>query len=316
MRLSWNDLAGALAVAVITAGAAASQERDMGGVGLSVFDGAFYRGQNATITRDMPSLSGIRLDNRISSLRAAPGEYWEVCEFANYRGQCQVFYNTEDNLRTSGWDNRISSVRRVRDDGGWGGGGGGGNVPRDGLVLYDRPGFGGNRRVVRGAIRDLQLVGFNDDTRSVVLGGQPWELCRDNNFRNCQVVDRDLDSLPFGLAGRVSSVRPFNGGIVPPLPGPGPGGGGGGFFPGGGRLELFDRSNFGGASRAFEAAASSLGTMGGRADSLRLSGSWEVCDQTGFRGRCLILDRSVPDLDTIGMRNRIRSARPRAGGPR
>lgn len=283
-----------------------AQERDMGGVGLTVFDGNFYRGQNVTISRDTPSLGAIRFDNRISSMRAAPGEYWEVCEFANYRGQCQVFYNTEEDLRRVGWDNRISSVRRVRDDGGWGGGGGGGGgAPRDGIVLYDRTGFSGNRRVIRTAVRDLQQVGFNDDARSVQVGGGAWELCRDNNFRNCQVVNGDVANLlQIGLLGRVSSVRPAYGG------------GGGGIFPprppgGAGRLELFDRTNFGGDSRAFEIGAPTLGDLAGRADSLRLSGTWEVCDQTGFRGRCVVVTRNIPDLDTLRMRNRIRSARPR-----
>lgn len=314
MRLFRSTL---IAVGLMCAVAAsvAAQPRDIGGVGVAVFDGPGYRGQNLTISQDLPSLAAVRFDNRISSFRVAPGEYWEVCEYANYRGQCQVFYNTEDDLRRSGWDNRISSMRKVRDDGGWGGGpggggpgGGGGGVPRDGLVLYDRTGFNGNRRVIRTAVRDLQQLGFNDDAQSAQVGGGAWELCQDNMFRNCRVVSSDVANLQLiGLLRRVSSVRPYNGGpqIQPPRPPIGI------FPPMGGRLELFDDRNFRGRSRAFDGVAPSLGDLAGRADSVRLSGRWEICDQPNFRGRCQVVESSLPDLGGIGWRNRIRSARPR-----
>lgn len=40
-------------------------------------------------------------------------------------------------------------------------------------------------------------------------------------------------------------------------------------------------------------------------------GRWEVCDDAGFRGRCVILRRgSYPDLGQLGMNNRISSVRP------
>jgi hypothetical protein len=40
-------------------------------------------------------------------------------------------------------------------------------------------------------------------------------------------------------------------------------------------------------------------------------GRWEVCDDTGFRGRCVILRRgNYPDLGALGMNNNISSARP------
>ena len=40
-------------------------------------------------------------------------------------------------------------------------------------------------------------------------------------------------------------------------------------------------------------------------------GRWEVCDDAGFRGRCVILRRgSYPDLGALGMNNNISSVRP------
>ena len=207
---------------------ATAQRRTMGGVCITVFEDVNFKGGNATFVRDVPSLASRDLDDRISSLRVGPGEFWEVCDDENYRGRCQVVSNTEDDLRRSGWNDRISSMRRVSGSSGSGGSGGG-------------------------------------------TGG--------------------------GVGG-----------------GGGTGGSGGGFGGGGGavgRLELFDDRNFGGKSSALTTDSPRLGSMSGKADSLRLSGRWEICDREDFRGSCRIVTDAVPDLSRIGWKNRIRSARPR-----
>lgn len=41
-----------------------------------------------------------------------------------------------------------------------------------------------------------------------------------------------------------------------------------------------------------------------------LSGVWEVCEDSDFRGRCAVVRRDVYDLAEIGLRNRISSVRP------
>lgn len=297
-RSSW--LLAAIALAAIVTAAPAAQERGIGGVGITVFADQNYRGENATFTRDVPSLSDYRFANRISSLRVAPGEYWEVCEYTNFRGQCQVFSDTEPDLRRAGWDNRISSMRRVRGGGSGGGGGwgGGGGAPRDGIVLFGETGFRGSSKVFRAAEPNLVLVGFNDVARSLRLGGRPWEICRDADYERCEIVYEDVADLnEFGLGRRVSSLRPV----------PGSGGGRGEI----GRLELFEKTRFGGDSIALEWEGRSLGKLSGRAESLRLSGTWEICDAENFRGRCIRISRNVDDLASIGWKDRIRSARPR-----
>lgn len=297
-RTTWT-IAGLLVLGLAVA-APTGQDRGMGGVGITVFADPSYRGENATFDRDVRSLSEYRLDNRISSLRVAPGEYWEVCEFDNFRGQCQVFYDTEPDLRRVRWDNRISSMRRAR---GGGGSGGGGDVPRDGIALYSDVRFRGASRVFRSAESNLVPLGFNDDARSLRLGGRPWEVCRDAGFINCKVVYNDVSDLnQIGLGRRISSLRPAFGG-----------GGGGGRGGGGevGRLELFEKTRFGGDSVALEWPSENLGRMSGRAESLRLSGTWEICDRENFRGRCVTVSRNVENLDDMGWKDRIRSARPR-----
>ncbi len=50
----------------------------------------------------------------ISSLRVAPGEVWEVCTEANYRGRCDVMFEDVSDLRRGEWNDVIASARRVR----------------------------------------------------------------------------------------------------------------------------------------------------------------------------------------------------------
>jgi uncharacterized protein YcfJ len=46
------------------------------------------------------------------------------------------------------------------------------------------------------------------------------------------------------------------------------------------------------------------------------SGAWEVCEDSGFRGRCVVLQQgSYPSLRSTGMLDRISSVRPAAGYP-
>src|SRR5687768_18103360 len=71
-----------LGVAIGVAGPAlfAQQERQFGGVGLTVFADRDFRGRTATIREDMPNLQAIGLNDLVSSLRVGRGEQWEVCE--------------------------------------------------------------------------------------------------------------------------------------------------------------------------------------------------------------------------------------------
>jgi hypothetical protein len=229
--MRFGRLGNILIAVLVTAGSAAAQGRG----GITLFEDTGHRGRSATVDQDMPSIKRYNLDNKVSSLRVDSGEAWEACENPNFGGRCQVFSNTEPDLRRAGWNDRISSLRRVRgggSGGGWGGGSGGGTGG----------GWGGGS------------------------GG--------------------------GIGG-------------------GTGGGWGGGGSQTGRLELFDKRNFGGKSSALMSPSPSLGSMEGRAESLRLSGQWEICDRPNFRGQCRVVSDDVGDLRRIGWNDRIRSARPR-----
>ena len=294
------------AATLCAAGAATAQpqERQMGGVGITVYDDSGYRGENATFRSDQPDLGRSRFANRISSLQVAPGEVWEVCEGANYRQPCQVFSGTEPDLRQRRWNDRISSLRRVRS--GRGGGGFPPNPPsgRRGLVLYSDESFRGQARAVNGPTSSLGS--FNDRARSVRVHSGTWELCEDDNYGGqCRTVDRDWPDLGrVGLSKRVSSVRPsFNGrGGYPP--------------PETARLLLYDRDRYRGGVRTLEAPSPGLGGFGNRAQSVKVAGTWQLCDGPNFTGRCVTVSQDIPNLAAYGMNNRVSSARPVGARPR
>lgn len=335
MGLRWMA---ALVIALLTGIAedAVAQGRDMGGIGLTVYADPNFRGANATFRNDVVNLQSVGMNDRISSLQVASGEVWEVCEHDNFGGRCQLFSGAEPNLRQRGWNDMISSVRRVRGPGGSGGPGypgpyppvrppvhpspGPGYIP-PGLTLYTGVNYSGAEQVFTTGVPDLRRMNFDDRAASLRLPpGEVWEVCRDRNFRNCQQVNTDWPSLNgLSMLGQISSVRPR-----PDL------GGGGGGWPGRpptaipppvrpgqnvGRAVLYDGRNFTGQSFIASGVHGNLGRFGGRAESLQVQGGvWELCDGANFSGRCITLNQDAYDLSQFGFRNRVRSIRPLPGG--
>jgi hypothetical protein len=189
----------------------AQPERQIGGIGLTVFTDPGFRGNSATFREDVSNLQQVGLNDRVSSLRVARGEVWEVCEHANYQGRCQIVSGGESDLRGAGWNDIISSARRVRGgDGGRRGGGRGGGFPpaRFRIELYSNPDFSGDRRQFTDEVSNLQFVEFNDRARSMRVFGS-WQICADANFQNCITVNGDSRDLArMGMTRKISSLRP------------------------------------------------------------------------------------------------------------
>ena len=76
----------AATIGLAAAPAHAQRDGEMGGIGLTVWVDSDYRGSNHTFRDDNPDLRSINMTNRISSLRAAQGEVWEVCDRAAVSG--------------------------------------------------------------------------------------------------------------------------------------------------------------------------------------------------------------------------------------
>jgi hypothetical protein len=94
----------------------------------------------------------------------------------------------------SGWNDIISSARRLSD------GGGGVRPPIQpglrGLELYSAPRFEGSRRVFTDEVSNLQSVGFNDVAMSLRVGrGESWQVCVHEGYRDCRVMNTDWSDL-------------------------------------------------------------------------------------------------------------------------
>jgi len=273
-----------------------------GGAGLRVFDDANFRGRSSAITRDISNLESVGMNDQISSLRAGPGERWEVCEHAGYKGRCQIVSGNEPDLGRTGFDNMISSVRK-RSNGGSGettpGFG-----PSRGVYLFAGTRWTGERVAISSATTNLERNGFNDRANSIqVARGEIWEVCEHSNYGGrCVEVTEDVTDLDrVGMSRLISSLRRRNASE------------GGGFVTSSReRVILYSNANFSGRSLSITDSRTSLGDFRDVAQSLDVvAGRWEVCDQELYRGNCREVTGGVRDLRTIGMNNRIQSIRRR-----
>ena len=134
---------------------------------------------------------------------------------------------------------------------------------------------------------------------------QAWEICVHDNFDDCRIVTDDVRDLnELGVTRMLSSARPRSG--------RGGGGGGGGGFPGvKPRLVLYDRTGYAGRSLTVDNERSTLVFFSNQAGSAQVTGRWELCDEAGFRGRCVTVSSDVRDLARLGLRDRVSSVRPR-----
>lgn len=192
---------------------------------ITVWSDADFRGQSATLRGPTPDLRPYGLNNAVSSLRIASGQ-WEVCEQANFQGRCQVLSgaNVRDLGKTTGWNDRISSLRPVRtgvSGGNVGGGPGGGYYPGGAspsgspyrpaapavvrqLTFYSDVNFRGSAFPVSGP---MAQAGTNT-MRSVRAQGR-WQVCDGRKYTgNCQIISGDVPNLQRLGLNRVQSARP------------------------------------------------------------------------------------------------------------
>jgi hypothetical protein len=168
-----------------------------------------------------------------------------------------------------------------------------------GITLFSKEKFTGERREFSKEEPDLRNVDFNDTARSLKLAaGQTWQVCAEINFVDCKVVNRDWGDLRgLSMSQTISSVRPWKQVT---------GGGRGGAY-----LVLYDERNFKGQSFRVNRESSILRGFRARAESVQVhGGSWELCEQPDFAGKCVVVSESLTDLSSVGMRNKVISVRP------
>ena len=178
------------------------------------------------------------------------------------------------------------------------------------ITLFGHDGFHGPRVTLTQPAPDFREFNFNDRASSVIVEGEPWEVCQDVGFRSrCAIlVPGSYPNLAaVGLGDLLSSARPAHREPPPPPPPvmvpP----------PQNADIVFYEHPGFHGRSLGASGEIDNLTQYGfnDRATSVMvLEGRWEVCEHADFGGRCMILrPGQYPDLRAMGMNDMISSVR-------
>lgn len=177
------------------------------------------------------------------------------------------------------------------------------------VTLYEHSGFRGQSATVDRPAGSLERYGFNNRASSAVVSGEPWEVCDGPGFRGrCTVLQPGRYESLGAMNDGITSARPVSSRGAPTAghPAPPP--------PAGAQVTFYERREFRGRSFTADGPIRNFERYGfnNRASSAVISGgSWEVCDDRGFGGRCAVLRPGrYSSLREMGLNNSISSARP------
>ncbi len=209
-QVSLRSLLCTLAASVLLLTGSSSSAQFRGGI--TVFTDPDFRGESASFHNDTPDLVTYELNDKISSIRVTPGESWEVCQDIDYANRCQIITRSISNLRSIGWDDRISSLRRLGANRS-----GRGRPPffpgpgnQGGMMVFTDRDFKGESVSFLEDAPNLVAYGLNDKISSIrIPSGESWEVCQDVDFVNrCQIITRSIPDLrSIGWDDRISSLR-------------------------------------------------------------------------------------------------------------
>lgn len=189
------------------------------------------------------------------------------------------------------------------------------------VTLYEQEGYQGQSVTTTRPINNLERFGFNDRASSIVLRGNRsdrWEVCDDVRFAGrCVILRRgEYPSLTaIGLDDRITSVRSVNRNArndddrsTPPPPVQIS------------QVVFYENEGFDGRSFTANGAVADFRGSGfnDRASSAVVRGErWEVCDDVGYGGRCVVLrPGQYASLSAMGLNDRVSSVRDVGGNAR
>ena len=183
------------------------------------------------------------------------------------------------------------------------------------VTFYEEDGFQGQSFTTNRPVNNFERFGFNDRASSVVVRGNRndrWEVCEDRRFTGrCVILRRgEYPSLAaMGLSDRVTSVRPVNRDArydddrYAPAPPPVQIS----------QVVFYEHEGFQGRSFTAETPVVDFRSAGfnDSASSVVVRGSrWEVCDDTRYSGRCVVLrPGQYASLSAMGLNDRVSSVR-------
>lgn len=248
------------------------------GAGITLYEGPNFSGRRLAVDRMTPSFDPLGFNDRAQSA-IVDSPSWEVCNDANFGGNCAVLapgrYPT-----LGGLSDRISSARPVTAP----------VIPLPPVVVAPSPGgavtfyeteeFGGRQFTIDQPIANFLASRFNDRARSAIVNDSAWEICVDADFRgDCRLFVPGRYPNLGGFAGRVSSARPADEPRGEPRDRPRRAA----------SATLFSGPNFTGRRFRIDSDGTSNldGLFNDRASSLRIErGYWIFCSDASFRGEC------------------------------
>ena len=272
-----------------------------------------FEGRSFSAAEQVANLRRTGFNERAASA-VVVGDRWEVCDATRFRGRCVVLRpGRYASMAAMGLNDRISSVRAVAADasiaeGRYAPAPVAGQVSGQ-ATFFEQEGFAGRYFATQGQVANLQGAGFNGRAESAVVLGDSWEVCDDARFNGRCVVlrpGRYASLAAMGLNNRVSSVRalPSNMRIDDARYAP---------APVTGQVSFFEDEGFAGRSFTTEESIGNLqqsGFSGRAASAIVLGDRYEVCDDAGFGGRCVVLRPGrYPSMAAMGLNNRISSVR-------
>jgi uncharacterized protein YcfJ len=178
---------------------------------VTFYENEGFQGRSFTAQqRQIRDLERYGFNDRASSAVVA-GERWEVCDDIRYGGRCAVLRpGRYPSLAALGLNNRISSARVID-----------ANARIDEyryapaqvisqVTFYEHEGYQGRSFTSDRQVENFTTFGFNDRASSVVVVGEPWEVCDDAGYRGrCFVLrpGRYPSFQSMGLNDRISSTR-------------------------------------------------------------------------------------------------------------
>lgn len=176
-------------------------------------------------------------------------------------------------------------------------------------TFYEHQDFAGRTVKAAKQVPSFERHGFNDVASSVVIVGNPWEVCEDDGFNGRCIVlraGRYASLREMGLNDRISSARVVsrNARIDEDRYAP---------APVAAQVTFYEREGFDGRSFTTATEVVNLRRTGfnERASSAVVVGdSYEVCDDNRFRGRCVVLRPGrYASLAAMGLSDRVSSVR-------
>lgn len=182
--------------------------------GIVLYQDGNFGGRGVGATGDIRDFE--RFNDAASSVHVKGG-VWQLCEHANFEGRCITVDRDVRDLGQLGFNDKVSSVRRIdnrdyRD-------GHGGNDWRDrddrhggkrgDVAIFAGANFAGESKVLNDDVRNLAGSGFNDRISSISIRRGTWRLCEHANYEGrCVTVTGDVPSLSrYGLNDKISSMR-------------------------------------------------------------------------------------------------------------